>query len=447
MNLQPPPPLRLFYMRFRYRVFATLLSLTASAWGQSGVTDAAVTADYVVALVNSEPITDSDLRMQIRIVEQQLREQGRSSINAVSVREAALERLVTERIQLQMAEQLGVRTDDAAIDQAEKNIAAQNQLSVDSLRQNLEKEGMSTAIFRGQLKQQLVLSRLREREVDSRVKVLESDVDSALAAQEATNAQLANQNINIAQLLIALPENPSPSQLTAAQQKAQAVMQRIRIGETFEALVSELSDGDRKNGGQLGLRRADRYPDLFAAAVHDLSVGGVSEPVRSGAGLHILKLIDRQTIRKAATLTQTHARHILLVLNPERNAAQAQERLQQLRDAIVSQKTSFEEAARTNSQDGSAAQGGELGWASPGMFVPEFEQVMDRLRDGEISAPILSRFGVHLIQVLERRRVELSLEQQREQLRKQLRAQKIEERYAAWLAELRARAFIEIREP
>ncbi len=434
-------------MRFRYRIFAALLSLAAAAWGQSNAADSAITADFVVALVNSEPITDSDLRMQSRIMEQQLREQGRSGVSPAALREAALERLITERIQLQMAQEMGIRADEAAVDQAEKTVAAQNQLAVASLRQNLEKEGMSTAIFRRQLGEQIVLGRLREREVDARVKVSEPDVDSAFAAQEAANAQLANQNLHIAQLLIALPETPSPSQLAAAQAKAQSALKRIRSGEAFEALVSELSDGDRKNGGQLGLRRADRYPDLFTAAVHDLSVGGVSEPVRSGAGLHILQLVDRQTLRKAATLTQTRARHILLVLTPELNAAQAQERLQKLREAIVSQQTSFEAAARSNSQDGSAAQGGDLGWASPGMFVPEFEQVMDRLRDGDISAPILSRFGVHLIQVLERRRVELSPEQQREQLRKQLRAQKLEERFSTWLTELRARAFIEIREP
>ena len=434
-------------MRFRYRIFAALLSLAAAAWGQSNAADSAITADFVVALVNSEPITDSDLRMQTRIMEQQLREQGRSGVSPAALREAALERLITERIQLQMAQEMGIRADEAAVDQAEKTVAAQNQLAVASLRQNLEKEGMSTAIFRRQLGEQIVLGRLREREVDARVKVSEPDVDSAFAAQEAANAQLANQNLHIAQLLIALPENPSPSQLAAAQTKAQSALKRIRSGEAFEALVSELSDGDRKNGGQLGLRRADRYPDLFTAAVHDLSVGGISEPVRSGAGLHILQLIDRQTARKVATLTQTRARHILLVLTPELSAAQAQERLQKLREAIVSQQTSFEAAARSNSQDGSAAQGGDLGWASPGMFVPEFEQVMDRLRDGDISAPILSRFGVHLIQVLERRRVELSPEQQREQLRKQLRAQKLEERFSTWLTELRARAFIEIREP
>ena len=434
-------------MRSRYWIFATLLGFALAAAGQTGAVDSAVTADYVVALVNSEPITGSDLRMQIRIMGQQLREQGRSGVGEAALREAALERLITERIQLQLAEQMGIRADEGAVDQAEKTVAAQNQLSVESLRQNLQQDGLSTAAFRRQLGEQVVLGRLREREVEARIKVSEPDIDSALAAQAAANAQTTNQIINIAQLLIALPDRPTAEQLTAAQAKAESALKRIRNGEAFEQLVSEVSSGDRKNGGQLGLRRADRYPDLFAAAIHDLPVGGISEPVRSGAGLHILKLIDRQSERKAPTLVQTHARHILLILNPELTSAQAQERLQKVRDSIISQQTTFEAAARSNSQDGSAAQGGDLGWASPGMFVPEFEQVMDRLRDGEISAPTLSRFGVHLIQVVERRQVELSPEQQREQLRKQLRAQKIEERLTTWLAELRARAFIEIREP
>ena len=434
-------------MRSRYWIFATLLGFALAAAGQTGAVDSAVTADYVVALVNSEPITGSDLRMQIRIMGQQLREQGRSGVGEAALREAALERLITERIQLQLAEQMGIRVDEGAVDQAEKTVAAQNQLSVESLRQNLQQDGLSTAAFRRQLGEQVVLGRLREREVEARIKVSEPDIDSALAAQAAANAQTTNQIINIAQLLIALPDRPTAEQLTAAQAKAESALKRIRNGEAFEQLVSEVSSGDRKNGGQLGLRRADRYPDLFAAAIHDLPVGGISEPVRSGAGLHILKLIDRQSERKAPTLAQTHARHILLILNPELTSAQAQERLQKVRDSIASQQTTFEAAARSNSQDGSAAQGGDLGWASPGMFVPEFEQVMDRLREGEISAPTLSRFGVHLIQVVERRQVELSPEQQREQLRKQLRAQKIEERLTTWLAELRARAFIEIREP
>ena len=211
--------------------------------------------------------------------------------------------------------------------------------------------------------------------------------------------------------------------------------------------MAELSDGDRKNGGQLGLRRADRYPDLFLAALRDLPVGGVSKPVRSGAGFHILKLLERRLPTAASAITQTRARHILVAAGDGHSPAQAQEQLQDVRKAILAGQTTFESAAQALSQDGSAAQGGDLGWANPGMFVPEFEQAMDSLREGEISAPLVSRFGVHLIQVLERRRVEPTQEQQREQVRKQLRAQKMDERFVSWLSELRARAFVEIREP
>lgn len=433
------------YMRFRCAIFAGLMCFAAIALGQSPATEAAVTADYVVALVNSDPITDSELRNQMQVLERQLREQGRKGNSQTELRELVLERLINERLQLQLAQQFGIRADDAALDQAEKTVAAQNQLSVDALRQNLQKDGMQWASFRRQLGDQIVLGRLREREVDARVKVSEQDIDRALAEQEVANASLTNQTINAAQILITLPERPTEAQKAAAQQKAKAIGMRLARGESFEALVSELSDGDRKNGGQLGLRRADRYPDLFVAAMQDLPVGGVSNPVLSGAGLHILKLIERRASAPVPALTQTRARHILLLLSEELNAAQALARLEDIRKAINTGQTSFEAAARSHSQDGSAAQGGDLGWASPGMFVPEFEQAMDRLRDGEIGAPIVSRFGAHLIQVMERRRSELTLEQQREQIRKQLRAQKLEARFVLWLSELRARAFIEIR--
>lgn len=433
------------YMRFRCGIFAGLLSLAAIAHGQGPVTEAAITADYVVALVNSDPITDGDVRSQMQVLERQSREQGRPRAGPAELREMALERLINERLQLELAQQLNIRADDAALDQAEKTIAAQNQLSVEALRQNLQKNGVPWSSFRRQLGQQIILDRLREREVDARVKVSDQDIDRAWAEQEAANASLANQTINVAQILIALPERPSAAQTAAAQDKAKAIETRLAGGESFEALVAELSDGDRKNGGQLGLRRADRYPDLFLAALQDLAIGGVSKPLASGAGLHILKLIERRSAA-VQTVVQTRARHILLLLNEEFDATQAIAKLENIRSAIQSNQTSFDAAARAHSQDGSAAQGGDLGWASPGMFVPEFEQAMDRLREGEISTPLVSRFGVHLIQVVERRRSEPSKEQQRETIRKQLRAQKLEERFVAWLSELRSRAFIEIRE-
>lgn len=432
------------YMRIRCGIFASSLAFATLVFGQSPATDAAVTADYVVALVNSEPITDGDLRTQMHLFERQQREQGRKGMGQSALREMALERLIDERLQLQLAQQLNIRADDAALEQAEKSVAAQNQLSVHALRQNLQNDGIPLTTFRRQLGDQIVLGRLREREVDSRVKVSDQEIDRALAEQEAANARLTNQTMNVAQLLIALPDKPTAVQRAAAQEKAQAVAMRLAQGDSFEALVSELSDGERKNGGQMGLRRADRYPDLFIEAVQGLPVGGVSKPVVSGAGLHILKLIERRAATQA--VTQTRARHILLLLSDDLNATQALERLDEIRKSIQTGQVSFETAARAHSQDGSAAQGGDLGWAGPGMFVPEFEQSMDRLREGEIGAPLLSRFGAHLIQVLERRRVELTIDQQRDNIRRQLRGQKLDERFSTWLSELRARAFIEIRE-
>lgn len=431
-------------MRIRFGIFASLLAFSTLIIGQSPSPDPAVTADFVVALVNSDPITDGDLRMQMQMLERQLREQGRKGVGQTALREMALERLIDERLQLQLAQQLAIRADDAALEQAEKSVAAQNQLSVDALRQNLQNDGIQLTTFRRQLGDQIVLGRLREREVDSRVRVSDQEIDRALAEQEAVNASVANQTVNLAQLLIALPDRPSATQRLAAQERADAVAKRLAQGESFEGLVSELSDGDRKNGGQLGLRRADRYPDLFIEAVQGLAVGGVSKPVVSGAGLHILKLVERRGA--TPTVMQTRARHILLLLNDELNAARALARLDEIRTSIQAGQISFEAAARAYSQDGSAAQGGDLGWAGPGLFVPEFEQSMDRLREGDIGAPVLSRFGAHLIQVVERRRIALTSEQQRDGIRRQLRAQKLEERFATWLGELRARAFIEIRE-
>ena len=434
-------------MPLRLSLLVTLLLCATISLGQTTQVTLPVTADYVVALVNSDPITDGELRSQMQILDKQPVEQGRNRFKPTELRTIALDRLINERVQLQLAEQMGIKVDDAAIDQAEKTIAMQNQLSVDSLRQNLEKDGIQWSGFRRQLGEQVALGRLREREIDARVKVSETDIDRALAEQQAANASIANQTIIAAQILIALPEAATPAQVAAAQARAQAVKVRLEGGASFEELVAQMSDGERKNSGELGLRRAERYPDLFLAALQDLPVGGVSKPVRSGAGLHILKLLERRIPAAVSAITQTHARHILLAVGDSVSAPQAIEQLQNLRQSIAKGETTFEAAARARSQDGSASQGGDLGWANPGMFVAEFEQVMDSLPEGEISAPLVSRFGVHLIQVLERRRVEPTQDQIREQMRKQLRAQKLEERFVTWLTELRARAFIEIREP
>ena len=434
---------------------ATVLALLAVNPGVS-VAQNSQAADFIVALVNSEPITNAELQAQIKQVTEQRAQQRQPLPPAAELRSGVLERLVNERAQLQVARDMGLRADAAAIDQAEANLAAQNQMELAQFRKNLEQRGMAQSTFRAQLRDRehevfcclhLVLSRLHEREVENRVRVSDTEVENALAARQAANNDPMAQEINLAHLLVALPENPSPAQVAQAQTQAQQVLARIRAGEKFEALVKELSAADRNNGGQFGLRRADRYPALFVNAIQALAVGQVSEPVRSGAGIHLLQVVERRAGSLAQTVGQTRARHILLRLSPQLNQAQALAQLALLRQNILTGKTSFEAAARELSQDGSAAQGGDLGWSSPGMFVPEFEEALDRLKVLEIGAPLVSRFGVHLMQVMERRAVELTPAQLRERMRADLRAQRTEEAYQTWERDIRSRAFVEIRDP
>lgn len=425
---------------------ATMFALLAIHSG-AALAQTSQALDFIVALVNSEPITNAELQAQIKQVSEQRAQQRQPLAPAAELRSAVLERMVNERAQLQAARDLGLRAEPGAIDQTEANLAAQNQLDLAQFRQTLEQRGVSLATFRGQIRDQIILSRLHEREVESRVRVTDAEVENALAARQAANTDPMAQEINLANLLVALPENPSPAQVAQAQATAQRLLERLRAGEAFAALVKEASSAERSNGGQLGLRRAERYPALFINATQTLGVGQVSEPVRSDAGLHLLQVVERRAGTPAQSVTQTRARHILLRLTPQLSQAQALGQLAQVRQSILAGKTSFEAAARERSQDASAAQGGDLGWATPGMFVPEFEEALDRLKVLEIGSPIVSRFGVHLMQVMERRSVELTPAQLRDRMRAELRAQRTEEAYQVWERDLRSRAFVEIREP
>lgn len=430
-------------------LFFGAIALFALSLGAAtgAVAQTETSGDFIVALVNSEPITNAELDLQIKQLVEQRTQQGAPLAPAAELRAGVLERMVHERVQLQLARDTGVRADAAAIDQAELNLATQNQMDVAQFRQALEKRGVALSTLRGQLRDQILLSRLHEREVESRVRITDVEVNNAWLARQAAIDDPLAQEINLAQILIALPENPTPAQVAQAQATAQQVAARVRSGEAFEALVQQLSAADRKNGGQLGLRRADRYPPSFVTATRTLPVGAVSDWVRSDAGFHLLKVVDRRAPELVQSVTQTRARHILLRPGAQLSQAQALARLAAERDKILGGRSAFEAVARDISQDGSAAQGGDLGWATPGMYVPEFEQVLDRLKPGEISPPTVSRFGVHLMQVLERRRVDLTAAQVREGLRNELRAKRTEEAYAAWERDLRARAFVEIREP
>lgn len=416
-------------------------------WAAAGYAQTAPGTDFIVALVNSEPITNAELENQIRQLIENRGTQAGALPPPSELRASVLDRMIVERAQLQLAKDSGVRIDPSMVDQAEANIAAQNQIDVAQLHANLEKRGTSVATFRKQLRDQLLINRLQEREVEARIKISDAEVEASLAARKAAAKDPQNQEINLGHLFLALPENPSAEAVAQAQQQAQRILQRMQAGEAFESLVQAFSAGERSNAGQMGLRRGDRYPPLFFNASQALAVGAVSSWLRSDAGLHLLKLLDRRVNGLSDYVVQHHARHILLRPDASMRAEQAIEKLAIVRERILAGDTSFEAQARALSQDSSAAQGGDLGWASPGLFVPEFEQVLVRLREKEIAEPMVSRFGVHLIELLERRTVELTAAQLRERERNILRSKRADEAFDLWIRDVRGRAFVEIRDP
>lgn len=429
-------------MKMHVWFFSLLFALSVIGYAQTMPSD-----DYIVALVNSEPITHAELESQIRQLVENRGPQSAPLPPAAELRAAVLERMVVERAQLQLAKETGVRIDPASIDQAEATIAAQNQLNLAQLRANLAQRGTTQTAFRQQLRDQLLINRLQERELETRVKISDAEIEAALAARREAAKDPQNQDINLGHLFLALPENPSAAALTQAQQQAQKILDRLNAGDSFDALVQEFSAAERSNAGQLGLRRVDRYPPLFVNASQTLAVGGVSQWVRSDAGLHLLKVLERRVNGLSDTQVQHHARHILLRPDASLTQEQAIKKLLAVRERILAGATSFEAQARALSQDGSAAQGGDLGWASPGLFVPEFEQVLLRLREKEIAEPLLSRFGVHLIELLERRNVDLTPAQLRERERNLLRTKRADEVFESWVRDVRGRAFVEIRDP
>jgi peptidyl-prolyl cis-trans isomerase SurA len=363
------------------------------------------------------------------------------------LRRQALDSLLEERVIVTHARDLGWRIDDTEIDRAVQSVAAQNQLTLPQLRERLQAEGMDMTRFRNSLRDQIAVERTREREVVDRIVVTDEEIDAALDAERATAR--AQAEVNIAQILVAVPEGADPAQLAERRARAEQVLARLRAGESFAALAREFSDdASRERGGALGLRPPERLPDLFVDAVKSLQPGQTAPaPVRSGAGFHVLQLLERQGGETTGdTVVETRARHILLRTSEQASAQQAAQRLLQLKRQIEGGERRFEDVAREVSEDGSAAAGGDLGWYGPGVMVPEFDAPASRLAPGQISDPVASRFGVHLIQVLDRRRVELSPQQRREQVRSILRERKFERSYQEWVDELRARAYIEIRE-
>lgn len=400
--------------------------------------------DFIVAVVNRELVTNSEVQSRVAQIEQEETKRGTQLPPRDELQRQVLDQLIDERAQLAYARETGVRVDDTDVDRAVQSIAAQNQITLAQMRERMKAEGYDYLRLRDNLRDQMLLERVREREVQSRIRITDTEIENWLAGQRA-KAGLSTE-YNIGQILIAVPEGAAPAELAQRRALALTALQRLHAGESFPQLVKELSDASKDNGGALGLRAASRLPDVFVDAVSALKPGEVApQVVRSGAGFHVLKLIERKEAN--LSITETHARHILLRPGPALSQDAAMARLLGYKRDIEGARARFEDLAKRYSEDGSAAAGGDLGWAGPGRYVPEFEQVLSGLEPGQISDPIVSRFGVHLIQLLERRQTQLDARQQREAARTALKEEKYDAAYAEWSRETRARAYVEMREP
>jgi peptidyl-prolyl cis-trans isomerase SurA len=423
---------------------ATAPALHAQAPASAGAS-APRSGDFIVAIVNQELVTASELEARLARIRADAARNKAQLPPPDELRRQVVEVLIDERVQLTHAREFGQRVDEAELDRAVANVAVQNQITLDQLRERLRREGIDYGRFRANVRDQMMTERLREREVMGRIRVSDADIDAYLAERQARAGAAAE--YNIAQILVGVPEAAAPAELQQRRARAEAAFARVKAGESFEAVAREVSeDANRAQGGVIGMRPAERLPDVFVEVVRPLKVGEVAAtPLRTGAGFHVLKLVDKREAN-AFTVQQTRVRHILLRVSAQLPQEAASRRLAGFRQQIESGQRTFEQLARENSEDGSAAQGGELGWASPGMFVPEFEEAMNALPINGISPPVVSRFGVHLIQVVERRSATLDTKQQREQARNVLRELKFDEAYAEWIRDLRARAYVEMRE-
>jgi peptidyl-prolyl cis-trans isomerase SurA len=400
--------------------------------------------DRIVAVVNKEVVTLSELNERARYVERQLRRQGTPLPERAVLERQILERLILEKAQLQLARESGLRVDEVQLDRAVERIAQNNNLSLAAFRQALERDGVEFDRFREEVRQQILLTRLREREVEERIEVSETEID--LYLEENKTAGKGRNEYNLSHILVRLPDQASPERIDQARAKAEKARAEALAGGDFARLAASYSDApDALQGGALGWRTEDRLPELYAGALKAMRAGEVSGVLRSPAGFHVLKLAERRGADLGPAVTQTRARHILVKTNEVVSEAEARRKLGDLRERIVRGGADFAELARVHSEDATAARGGDLEWVLPGDTVPEFERAMDALKPGEVGEPVKTPFGWHLIQVLDRRVAGPSVERQRLQARLALRERKADEAFEEWLRLLRDRTYVEVR--
>ena len=399
--------------------------------------------DRIAAVVNDDIITLHEVDSRKRQILRQLEKQGTPRPPDDVLTRQVLERMISDMVQTQLAKETGIKVDEIQLDRTILRIAQENRLTLEQFRAALEKDGINYNSFREDIRTEIQLTRLREREVDNTVSVTEAEVDAEYATQSSAQAQESEYRIQ--HILVLVPDQATPQQIEAKRIRAELAATALSSGSDFGQVAATYSEAaDALSGGNLGWRTPSRLPSLFVESLGKMKTGEVSPVLKSANGFHIFKLLEQRDKAGAQGVQQTHVRHILLKAKNGISDAELRQRLEALKARIESG-TDFAELARLQSEDGSAANGGDLGWISPGETVPEFEQAMNELKPGTLSAPMQSPFGWHLLQVQERRQGELSGEKRKLAVRQALRARKADEAYQDWLRQIRDKAFVENR--
>lgn len=400
--------------------------------------------DKVAAVVNNGVVLESDVDGLMQSVKLNAGQAGQQLPDDATLRHQILERLIMDQIILQMGQKMGVKITDEQLDQAIANIAKQNNMTMDQMRSRLAYDGLNYSTYRNQIRKEMIISEVRNNEVRRRITVLPQEVD-ALAKQIGTQND-ASTELNLSHILIALPENPTSEQVNDAQRQAESIVEEARNGADFGKLaVTYSADQQALKGGQMGWGRIQELPGIFAQALSTAKKGDIVGPIRSGVGFHILKVNDLRGQSQSISVTEVHARHILLKPSPIMNDQQARLKLEEIAADIKSGKTTFAAAAKEYSQDpGSANQGGDLGWATPDIFDPAFRDALTKLHKGQISAPVHSSFGWHLIELLDTRKVDKTDAAQKDRAYRMLMNRKFSEEAATWMQEQRASAYVKI---
>jgi peptidyl-prolyl cis-trans isomerase SurA len=417
------------------------LGLVISSYGYTKTESSIQKLDRIIAVIDQDVITEKELQEKINSVISNLKNQKIEIPSESVLRKQVIERLIANSIQIQLANQTGLKINDTQVDKTIERIAEKNKLNVIDFKKTLEKDGTNFYKFREEIRNEITIAQLKEREVDSKILITDGEIDNFLNAQ----SKEIQDEFDVAHILIRVPEDASPEKLEKLKNKAEEASKQIQSGKNFTQVSAAFSETPNAlEGGNLGWKKASDLPTLFVDALKKIEVGSLSPILRSPNGFHILKLINKKGSSGPVVVEQTHVRHILIKLSEITSENEGRQKLIGIKERLENG-IKFEDMAKQYSEDPSATNGGDLGWINPGDTVPEFEKTMKQLNINQISDPIKTSFGWHLIQVLEKRSQDMSKESARMQARQQIKMRKSEEAYQDWLQELRDRSFVELR--